>query len=97
MHTLLCEWQPIHACTGCVVSLGTSSWPPQLAITILTAAATALLVTLQRLKLFVCHCEDCVMQICGAMHAAATAIVFNLDSLSPESEGFVRTLGFLIR
>jgi hypothetical protein len=27
------------------------------------------LVRWQKLKLFVCHCEQCMMQICGAMHA----------------------------
>jgi hypothetical protein len=30
-----------------------------------------LLVTSQRLRLFVCHCEECMMQICGAMHATS--------------------------
>jgi hypothetical protein len=28
---------------------------------------TVLLVRSQRLRLFVCHCEECMMQICGAM------------------------------
>jgi hypothetical protein len=28
-----------------------------------------LLVRSQRLKLFVWHCKECMMQVCGAMHA----------------------------
>jgi hypothetical protein len=33
-----------------------------------------LLVRSRKLKLFVCHCEECMMQICGAMHPSQQQI-----------------------